>query len=69
MNYYEQIQKAIDYIELNIENKIELQRIANEACITIPENFKNLDDDIYIKEIPEGKYAVTCVNGKCSQTG
>lgn len=35
-----------------------------EACITIPENFKNLDDDINIKEIPEGKYAVTCVNVK-----
>jgi len=35
-----------------------------EACITIPENFKSLEDDINIKEIPEGKYAVTCVNVK-----
>lgn len=35
-----------------------------EACITIPENFRNLDEDINIKEIHEGKYAVTCVNVK-----
>ncbi|SFD01718.1 hypothetical protein SAMN05421842_1178 [Clostridium uliginosum] len=26
--------------------------------------FKNSDDDIKIKEIPEGKYLVTCVNVK-----
>ena len=35
-----------------------------EACITIPENFQISDNDINIKEIPEGKYAVTCVNVK-----
>jgi len=35
MNYYEQIQKAINYIELNIENKIELQRVANEAYVSL----------------------------------
>lgn len=35
MNYYEQIQQAIDYIELNIENRINLRQVANTACMSL----------------------------------
>ena len=34
MNYYERIQKSIDYIESNIENKIDLNQAAREAFMS-----------------------------------
>lgn len=36
MNYYERIQKSIDYIESNLEGEIDLQRAAQEAYIWQP---------------------------------
>ncbi len=38
MNYYERIQKSIDYIESNIDNLIDLNDIAREAFMS-PSNF------------------------------
>lgn len=35
MNYYEQVQKAIEYIEDNIEDEIDLLQIANIACMSL----------------------------------
>ncbi|BCZ46789.1 hypothetical protein psyc5s11_28560 [Clostridium gelidum] len=34
MNYYERIQKSIDYIERNLENKIDLNLVAKEAYMS-----------------------------------
>ena len=34
MNYYERIQKSIDYIERNLENKIDLNLAAKEAYMS-----------------------------------
>ena len=34
MNYYERIQKAIDYIETNLENAIDLEKVATEAYMS-----------------------------------
>lgn len=35
MNYYERIQKSIDYIEENLENKIQLEQAAKEAFMSM----------------------------------
>lgn len=35
MNYYELVQKSIDYIELNLENSIELDKVAQEAHMSL----------------------------------
>jgi AraC family transcriptional regulator len=35
MNYYERIQKAIDYIEKNLTRKLETEKIAFEACFSL----------------------------------
>lgn len=35
MNYYERIQRSIDYIELNIENEITVEVVAREAYMSI----------------------------------
>jgi AraC family transcriptional regulator len=34
MNYYERVQKAIDYIESNLENGIDLEKVAAEAYMS-----------------------------------
>jgi len=34
MNYYERMQKSIDYIERNLENKIDLNVAAKEAYMS-----------------------------------
>ncbi|QVK16958.1 effector binding domain-containing protein [Mycoplasmatota bacterium] len=34
MNYYERIQKSIDYIEINLENEIDLKEVAKEAFMS-----------------------------------
>lgn len=35
MNYYEQIQQAIDYIEDHIERRIELEQVASASCMSL----------------------------------
>ncbi|MEN6519769.1 MAG: AraC family transcriptional regulator [Armatimonadota bacterium] len=35
MNYYERIQKAIDYIEDHLQDDIELKHVAAEACMSL----------------------------------
>jgi DNA gyrase inhibitor GyrI/AraC-like DNA-binding protein len=35
MNYYERIQKSIDYIESNLENKIDINIVAQRACMSL----------------------------------
>jgi len=38
LNYYERIQKSIDYIESNIDNLIDLNDVAKKAFM-LPSNF------------------------------
>ena len=40
MNYYERIQKSIDYIESNIENKIDLNQAAREAFMSVSNYYR-----------------------------
>jgi AraC-like DNA-binding protein len=35
INYYERIQKAIDYIESNLENHIDLEAVAQKAFMSL----------------------------------
>lgn len=40
MNYYERIQRSIDYIENNLENKIDLQIVAQEAYMSLSNYYR-----------------------------
>lgn len=40
MNYYEQVQKSIDYIELNLEEKIDINMVADEAFMSLSNYYR-----------------------------
>lgn len=40
MNYYEQIQKSIDYIEMNLEEKIDITMAANKAYMSLSNYYR-----------------------------
>lgn len=40
MNYYERIQKSLNYIECNLENPISLKNVAAEAFMSLPNFYK-----------------------------
>jgi hypothetical protein len=41
MNYYERIQKSIDYIESNLENHIDLEAAAQKAFMSLSGFYNN----------------------------
>lgn len=44
MNYYERIQKSLDYIEDNMEGSIELEIIAQKAYMSMKTTLSSLPD-------------------------